>query len=96
MHITYTILERPLILDEKSLQRAQEALQVKYASTSSPRYASRQIKVAISNTQLQRVIAILEQWGKLMWSSSIETTEEEQWGFGFSVLIMIFLAIDKK
>jgi hypothetical protein len=94
MHGTYTILERSLILDEQSLQRAQDALKVKYVSTSSPRYASRQIKVAIFNVQRQRVIAILEQWRKLMWVSSIETTEEEKWGVGFSVLIMIFLAID--
>jgi hypothetical protein len=91
VHVTSTILERSLILDESSLNQVENYLQQKYHRRSAARLAQRQIKLAFYEIQRNRISKVLEEWGKEMWTSNKHTPPEKKWATSFSVLVTLTL-----
>jgi hypothetical protein len=93
IHVTSTILQRSLILDEDSLHQIEDYLQQKYPRRSAARLAQRQIKVAFYEIQRSRISKVLEDWGKEMWTSNKHTPPEKKWAISFSVLVTLTLVM---
>jgi hypothetical protein len=91
IHVTSTILERSLILDESSLNQVENYLQQKYYRRSTARLAQRQIKLAFYEIQRNRISKVLEDWGKEMWTSNKHTPPEKKWATSFSILVTLIL-----
>lgn len=95
IHVTSTILERSLNLDDDSKRRVEEHLDEVYPPRSAPNCAQRQIKFALFLAQRQRVFEVLREWGAMMWSSGKTVEVEQKWAQSFSVLLMLILVVDK-
>lgn len=95
IHIACSILERSLILDEESTNLVGGHLREDFPPDSSPRCASRQIKVAFFLAQQERIKEVLKEWGQMMWTSNRATANERKWAIGFSVLLVLTLVMDK-
>ncbi|TGO75798.1 hypothetical protein BELL_0192g00020 [Botrytis elliptica] len=95
IHIACAILERSLILDGESTNLVEGRLREDFPPESSPRCASRQIKVAFFISQQERIKEVLREWGQMMWTSNRATTNERKWAIGFSVLLVLTLVMDK-
>lgn len=91
IHVTSTILERSLILDEASLHQVENHLQQQFPRRSAARLAQRQIKLAFYEIQRNRISKVLEEWGKEMWTSNKNTPPEKKWATSFSVLVTLTL-----
>ncbi|RAL68338.1 hypothetical protein DID88_007068 [Monilinia fructigena] len=94
-HIACAILERSLILDDESINLVEGHLGEDFPPDSSPRCASRQIKVAFFISQQERIKEVLKEWGQMMWTSNRATANERKWAIGFSVLLILTLVMDK-
>ncbi|KAF7867234.1 hypothetical protein EAF04_005317 [Stromatinia cepivora] len=95
IHIACAILERSLILDDESTNLVEGRLRENFPPDSSPRCASRQIKVAFFLSQQERIKEVLREWGQMMWTSNRATANERKWAIGFSVLLVLTLVMDK-
>ena len=95
MHINTTILERSLTLDDESQIQVQQQLQEVYPEGSAPRCAQRQIKLAFYFLQEKRIRRVLKDWGNMMWSTSNNTSKDNEWASAFSVFLIIVLVTDK-
>jgi hypothetical protein len=95
MHVIFTILERSLILDAKSLQLVENELQEHFEPASAPRCAQRQIKLAFFNLQCLRAGTFLKVLGQLLWTTSPSKQKSESWVISFCLLLLLTLAIDK-
>lgn len=95
MHITSTILERSLVLDPDSINQVQTHLRQQYPARSAPRCAQRQIKLTFFKVQRDRIVAILKEWGAMMWTIHNAANSTDKWAIGFSTFIMLTLVIDK-
>ncbi|QSZ30802.1 hypothetical protein DSL72_000360 [Monilinia vaccinii-corymbosi] len=95
IHIACVILERSLILDNESTNLVEWHLGEDFPADSSPRCASRQIKLAFFISQQERIKEVLEEWAQMMWTSSLTTANELKWAIGFSVLLVLTLVMDK-
>jgi len=95
IHVTSTILERSLILDEDSLCQVEIYLQQQYPKQCAARLAMRQIKLAFYEIQRNRISKVLEDWGKEMWTINKNQPPEKKWAIAFSVLITLTLVTDK-
>ncbi|KAJ8070699.1 hypothetical protein OCU04_001070 [Sclerotinia nivalis] len=95
IHIACAILERSLILDEQSTCLVMGRLGEYFPADSSPRCASRQIKVAFFLSQQERIKEVLKEWGQMMWTSNRATANECKWATAFSVLLVLILVMDK-
>jgi hypothetical protein len=95
MHVIFTILERSLILDAKSLQLVENELQEHFGQASAPRCAQRQIKLAFFNLQCLRAGTVLKVLGQLLWTTSPSEQKSESWVISFCLLLLLTLAIDK-
>ncbi|KAB8290549.1 hypothetical protein EYC80_010974 [Monilinia laxa] len=95
IHIACAILERSLILDDESTNLVEGHLGEDFPPESSPRCASRQIKVAFFISQQERIKEVLKEWGQMMWTSNRATANERKWAIGFSVLLVLTLVMDK-
>jgi hypothetical protein len=95
MHVTATILERALLLDEKSQKVVEELLGERFLEGSVPRVAQRQIKFAIFMTQTARIRDVLHGWGKLMSKSASSTHPSQDWPIVICVFLMVVLVMDK-
>jgi hypothetical protein len=93
MHVTSTILEASLCLDDDSMYKVENHLQEKYPENSASRCASRQIKVAFLEVQEARIAKVLETWGNMMWTANKNTPNEKKWAWSFSVLIALTLVM---
>lgn len=89
------ILERSLTLDDESQSHVQQQLQEEYPAGSAPRCAQRQIKLAFYFLQEKRINRILKDWGNMMWSTSNNTSKDNEWATAFSVFLMMILVTDK-
>lgn len=94
IHVTSTILERSLILDDDSILQVERHLGEQYPRQSAASCAQRQIKFALFLAQRPRIIDVLREWGALMWSSK-SVDSEQKWATSFSVLAMLILVVDK-
>ena len=90
MHITVTILERSLVLDEKSQKVVEELLNERYPERSAPRLAQRQMKLAIFMTQIARIRDVLRRWGRLMSKTAPPTHLSRDWPTAICVFLMRF------
>ncbi|PMD16157.1 hypothetical protein NA56DRAFT_322715 [Hyaloscypha hepaticicola] len=95
MHITVTILERCLVLDEKSHKDVEELLGERFPKISAPRVAQRQIKLAVFMTQTARIRDVLHGWGRLMSKTASPTHLSRNWPTAICVFLMMVLVIDK-
>ncbi|KAI9641056.1 hypothetical protein NHQ30_010484 [Ciborinia camelliae] len=95
IHIACAILERSLILDDESTSLVEGRLGEGFPPDSSPRCASRQIKVAFFISQQERIKEVLKEWGQMMWTSNRAIANERKWAIGFSVLLILTLVMDK-
>lgn len=95
IHIACAILERSLILDDESTNLVGGRLGENFPADSSPRCASRQIKVAFFLSQQERIKEVLKEWGQMMWTSNRATANERKWAIAFSVLLVLTLVMDK-
>lgn len=91
IHVTSTILERSLILDEASLHRVENYLHQSFPRRSAARLAQRQMKLAFYEIQRNHISKVLEEWGKEMWTSNKHTSPEKKWTTTFSVLVTLTL-----
>jgi hypothetical protein len=91
IHVTSTILQRSLILDEDSLRRVEIHLQQQYPRRSAARLAQTQIKLALYEIQRKAISKVLEDWGKEMWTSNKNQTPAKKWAITFSVLLTLIL-----
>jgi hypothetical protein len=94
MHVTAVILERSLILDGESQSQVQQQLQEEYPARSAPRCAQRQIKLMFYFQQEKRIQRVLKDWGKMIWSTS-NMSKDNEWAIAFSVFLIIILVTDK-
>jgi len=95
IHVTSTILERSLILDDESIYAVETHLQQRYPPRSAARCAERQIKLAFYEVQRKRIVKVLENCGSMMWSSNKNTSNDKKWAISFSVFLALTLVIDK-
>jgi hypothetical protein len=95
MHVTAVILERSLTLDNESQSLVQQQLREIYPEGSAPRCAQRQIKLAFYFLQEKRITKVLKDWGNMMWSTSNNTSKDNEWATAFSVFLMMILVTDK-
>lgn len=95
IHVTSTILERSLILDESSMQTVESHLNIKYSKRTAARCAMRQVKLAFFEVQQKRIAKVLEAWGTMMWTSNKSTSNDKKWAISFSVLVALILSTDK-
>jgi hypothetical protein len=95
MHVTAVILERSLTLDDESQYQVQQQLNEEYPEGSAPRCAQRQIKLAFYFLQERRIMRVLKDWGNMMWSTSNNTSKDNEWATAFSVFLMMILVTDK-
>ena len=98
MHVTSSIIERKLIIEEESRQLVQQKLLAHCIVShcivrGSPKIASRQIKMAFFNMQRKRIATMLEEWGKLMWTTT--STTQETWVNSLLVFLLLSLTSDK-
>jgi len=93
MHVTSTILDRSLILDDESMYEVESYLHEKYHDWSASRCAQRQIKLAFFEVQKSRIVKVLESWGNMMWTANKNTPNEKKWAWSFSVLIALTLVM---
>lgn len=99
IHVTCTILERSLILDNESMAEVSEYFQQQYPPMSAAKCAQRQIKLAFFILQRQRIVEVLRKWGNLMWAttsaSTTSSTNGSKWVKSFSVFLLLVLIMDK-
>ncbi len=95
MHVNAVILERSLTLDDESQIQVQRQLQEVYPEGSAPRCAQRQIKLAFYFLQEKRIKKVLTDWGSMMWSTSNNTSKDNEWATAFSVFLMMVLVTNK-
>lgn len=91
IHVTSTILQRSLILDEDSLRRVEILLQQQYPRRSAARLAQTQMKLVFYEIQRNTISKVLEDWGKEMWTSNKNQPPEKKWAITFSVLLTLIL-----
>jgi hypothetical protein len=89
------MLERSLILDEKSMWQVEELLGEQYPPRSAANCVQRQIKYALFASQQQRIFDVLRNWGNMGWVSNPRVSIEEKWATSFSVLLTLILIMDK-
>jgi hypothetical protein len=95
MHVTSVILERSLTLDDESHNQVQQQLQEEFPEGSAPRCAQRQIKLAFFMLQEKRINKVLKDWGNMMWSTSNNTSKDNEWAVAFTVFLTMILVTDK-
>jgi hypothetical protein len=95
MHVTAVILERSLTLDDESHNQVQQQLQEEFPEGSAPRCAQRQIKLAFFMLQEKRINKVLKDWGNMMWSTSNNTSKDNEWAVAFTVFLTMILVTDK-
>lgn len=95
MHVTAVILERSLTLDDESHSQVEQELHQEFPEGSAPRCAQRQIKLAFFMLQEKRINRVLKDWGNMMWSTSNNTSKDNEWAIAFSVFLMMILVTDK-
>lgn len=95
MHVTAVILERSLTLDDESHNQVQQQLQEEFPEASAPRCAQRQIKLAFFMLQEKRINKVLKDWGNMMWSTSNNTSKDNEWAVAFTVFLTMILVTDK-
>jgi hypothetical protein len=92
MHITSTIFEPQLVIDEGSMKNIEGYFQEIFAERSTAKVAQRQIKSILFEIQQLRVLKILKEWGSLI-SSSI--SRGHSWEASFCVFLIFALGLDK-
>ncbi|KAG0650084.1 hypothetical protein D0Z07_3228 [Hyphodiscus hymeniophilus] len=95
IHVTSTILERSLILDDDSMHTVETYFHTKYPKRSAARCATRQVKLAFFEVQQKRIMKVLESWGSMMWTNNKGTSTDKKWAISFSVFLALILSIDK-
>ena len=84
-----------MILDSESPELVKEELQEDFGSTSVPKCAQGQIKLAFYNLQLIRVATAFGELGKLLWGQLSIQQRPEAWAASFCLLLLLILSIDK-
>lgn len=92
LHITNTILERSLILDDESVCYVESQLQQKFPPRTAARAAQRQIKLLFFHRQQVRVLRVLKQLEDLLSSSG---SRGHEWETSFCVFLILTLLLDK-
>lgn len=99
IHVTCTILDRSLVLDEESLNLVSQYTGQTYPANTAARCAQRQMKLAFFLMQRKRIFDVLQRWGALMWattgSSNVGNSNGRKWTTSFCVFLTMILVMDR-
>lgn len=92
MHITVTILERSLIIDEDSMTEVEAHLLQKFPARSVARAVQSQVKLILFEKQQLRVLKFLKDWEAILSSAG---SEGQDWEISFCVFLILAMVLDK-